>query len=236
MPVTGSNTARRSRPESTTMRMPSMVRLVSAMFVASTTLRRPGGGGRQRRVLLLRAAARRTGAGPACLRANAPFCSCDCTRRISRAPGRNTSTSPASSLKRPPHDARASATRPNRRSAAAARQQRRGWCRHSRGCHRPGARPADCTTGASPSFAAMPCASSVADITSSFSSGARFACASSVSARPRSACRLRSWNSSNMTRPTPSSAASCCNMRVSTPSVTTSMRVSRETRVSMRMR
>ena len=51
-----------------------------------------------------------------------------------------------------------------------------------------------------------------------------------------SACRLRSWNSSKITAATPSSDGSLCSIRVSTPSVTTSMRVARETRVSSRMR
>src|SRR3981081_2631293 len=41
MPVTGSKHARRTSPESTTTRTPGMVRLVSAMFVASATLRTP---------------------------------------------------------------------------------------------------------------------------------------------------------------------------------------------------
>ncbi len=45
MPLVGSNTLRRSRPLSMTIRTPSIVKLVSAMFVASTTLRRPGFGG-----------------------------------------------------------------------------------------------------------------------------------------------------------------------------------------------
>ncbi len=41
MPVTGSKRERRSWPLSTTMRTPSIVRLVSAMLVASTILRSP---------------------------------------------------------------------------------------------------------------------------------------------------------------------------------------------------
>src|SRR5580693_2013351 len=45
MPVTGSKRARRTSPESTTTRTPGMVRLVSAMLVASTTLRCPGAAG-----------------------------------------------------------------------------------------------------------------------------------------------------------------------------------------------
>ena len=51
IPDTGSNAGRRSYPPSTTMRTPSIVRLVSATFVASTTLRRPCRLGAQRRVL-----------------------------------------------------------------------------------------------------------------------------------------------------------------------------------------
>ena len=49
-------------------------------------------------------------------------------------------------------------------------------------------------------------------------------------------CRLRSWNSSKMTAATSSSAGSDPDSRVRIPSVITSMRVSRETRVSSRMR
>src|SRR5690606_15911524 len=45
MPDTGSKAGSRHRPESITTRTPSMVRLVSAMGVANTTLRRPGGAG-----------------------------------------------------------------------------------------------------------------------------------------------------------------------------------------------
>ena len=51
------------------------------------------------------------------------------------------------------------------------------------------------------------------------------ACASSASARPRSASSERSWNSSKSTAATPSSAGSSRIMRAKTPSVTTSMRV-----------
>ena len=45
MPVRGSKRGTRASPASTTTRTPSMVRLVSAIEVASTTLRRPGGAG-----------------------------------------------------------------------------------------------------------------------------------------------------------------------------------------------
>ena len=52
-------------------------------------------------------------------------------------------------------------------------------------------------------------------------------CASSASARPRSASRERSWNSSKRTAAMPSSEGSSRIMRANTPSVTTSMRVLR---------
>ena len=92
------------------------------------------------------------------------------------------------------------------------------------------------TRGASPRSRATAAPSSVADITSTRSAGDSAARPSRHSASPRSACRLRSWNSSKMTAATPSSAGSSCSSRVSTPSVTTSMRVARDTRVSSRMR
>ena len=54
-------------------------------------------------------------------------------------------------------------------------------------------------------------------------------CASSASARPRSASSERSWNSSNSTAAIPVSSGSSRIMRAKTPSVTTSMRVRPET-------
>ena len=60
--------------------------------------------------------------------------------------------------------------------------------RISTGKTRPDAR----TTGASPNNFATAAPSSVADITSRRSSGARFSCESSANASPVSACRLRS--------------------------------------------
>ena len=80
-------------------------------------------------------------------------------------------------------------------------------------------------TGASPSKAATRAPSSVADITSSFKSSRRPCCTSRASARPRSASKDRSWNSSNSTAATPSSEGSSSTSRVNTPSVMTSMRV-----------
>ncbi|MNS93332.1 hypothetical protein D3C72_1274980 [compost metagenome] len=45
MPLPGSKRGTRANPASITTRTPSMVKLVSAMLVASTTLRLPGGAG-----------------------------------------------------------------------------------------------------------------------------------------------------------------------------------------------
>ena len=73
-------------------------------------------------------------------------------------------------------------------------------------------------------------------MTRSLRSSRRPCCASSASARPRSASSERSWNSSNRTAATPSSAGSARIMRVNTPSVTTSMRVRFETRLVSRTR
>ena len=121
MPVAGSNTERRTRPESTTIRTPSMVRLVSAMLVASTTLRVPGATlaqaphpdrrlpGRQRAVTT-----RTSGVKASAIR------EMRCTRRISRAPGRKTRTSPVSSV-----SAVARATRRGARESCAGPEPRR---------------------------------------------------------------------------------------------------------------
>ena len=83
----------------------------------------------------------------------------------------------------------------------------------------------DSTTGASPSSRATRAPSRVADMTRRRRSSRSPPWASSASARPRSASRQRSWNSSKSTAATPSSAGSSRIMRVNTPSVTTSMRV-----------
>ncbi len=91
-PVAGSVRATRASPPSTTTRTPSMVRLVSAMFVASTTFRRPSGSGRR---------ARRCSCGersPYSGSTRASGCraaSASCARLISPLPGRKASTSPA---------------------------------------------------------------------------------------------------------------------------------------------
>ena len=84
--------------ESTTTRTPSIVRLVSAMFVASTTLRAPALAGSERGILIRADRSPNSGS----TRTPLPSCadsSSDCTRRISPAPGRKTSMSPLSSLR-----------------------------------------------------------------------------------------------------------------------------------------
>ena len=78
--------------------------------------------------------------------------------------------------------------------------------------------------------------SSVADITTRRRSSRKAPCASSASARPRSASSERSWNSSNRTAATPFNSGSSRIMRANTPSVTTSIRVFAETRLCRRTR
>ena len=123
------------------------------------------------------------------------------------------------------HRARLGAQRPRHRVG----DLRARWARADRGrdsASRPETRgPALSITGASPSSFATRAPSSVADITRSFRSSRKPCCTSRASARPRSASSERSWNSSNSTAATPSSAGSSSIMRVNTPSVTTSMRV-----------
>ena len=87
-----------------------------------------------------------------------------------------------------------------------------------------------------PSSRATRAPSSVADITSRRRSGRSAPCASSASARPRSASSERSWNSSNSTALMPLNSGSSRIMRAKTPSVTTSMRVRAETFDSSRTR
>ena len=146
------------------------------------------------------------------------------TRRISRAPGRKTSTSPSC-------DAIAS------RTAETVASSRRCPALGGRKLVVTGnARPLLLTTGASPSSAATRPPSIVADITSRRRSGRRSDCVYRARARPVSPCNERSWNSSKQMSDTPSSVGSSSNIRVSTPSVTTSMRVPALMRVSPRIR
>jgi hypothetical protein len=197
-----------------------MVRLVSAIAVASTTRRRPGTAVRARS---WSAAARRpcsastSTCGPA-----SPIA--DATRRISGAPGRNTSTSP-SSMRRARWTAAATASGWSCMVEGPSQSMRTGW----------GVAPPS-MTGAPSSTSATAAPSSVADITTRRRSGRSVARMSSSSASAVSTSRLRSWNSSRTTAAMPSSDASACRRRISTPSVTTSTRVAPDTFVSPRMR
>ena len=76
----------------------------------------------------------------------------------------------------------------------------------------------------------------VADIITMSRSGRMICCDSRTRASAVSDVRLRSWNSSKMTMPTPSSVGSSTSILVMMPSVRTSMRVVAETFVSKRMR
>ena len=193
-----------------------MVRLVSAMLVASTTLRDPAAAGASaascasaRQLAEQRQQLRAGGAG---LLAEQLLHAADLARARAGTPARRPAPRAAPASPAAPRGARAAPGRAPRAAAAAP-------CPRSASATR-NARPGALTSGASPSRRATAVPSRVADMTSRRSSGARLARASRHSARPRSACRLRSWNSSKMTAATPSSAGSDCSIRVSTPSVT----------------
>jgi hypothetical protein len=85
MPRAGSKRARRALPPSTTMRTSSMVSDVSAIDVASTSLR-PSGSGPDRGALVAEGQRRRKGAG--CARPGQAARQKRATRRISASPGR----------------------------------------------------------------------------------------------------------------------------------------------------
>ena len=184
-----------ARPLSTTMLTPSTVSDVSAMSVASTT--RAGG-----RVATApsarscsswpRAPARR------CTSTSAPA-SRSAVREISAMPGRKASTSPGSS-----------------RSAADTRRDHGRLESLVAGAWPPAdvdrvraAGALDDRVRRRPSRRAKLAVSAVADMARMRRSGRSVAAASSVSARPRSVVRLRSWTSSKTTSPTPGSSGSC---------------------------
>ena len=230
IPVAGSKRARRASPESTTTRTPSIVRLVSAMLVASTILRCCASPGRNRCVLFCRRqiaeqrqhahAARQTAFFELLLRA--------ADLRLSRQERQDVARFLFERLRD-----RSRGSRSDVDLALATRSQRRRPPSASRleTLVLPRLRPAHCRAAAR-----RRAASSVADITRMRRSSRTSACASRHSARPRSALRLRSWNSSKITIATPSSVASRCSQRVRIPSVTTSMRVLLLVRDSSRVR
>ena len=214
MPEPGSNRARRARPASTTTLTPGMVSEVSAIDVASTIrLRAPGGASARP------CAARSIAPNKGVISASAPSMpgSMAATRRISPSPGRKARMVP-------PGSARVSASASAMNCAAwRIRGAPAGAGRGSQRVSTGKARPSERMTGAS-SRAATGSASSVADITTMARSGRSAARASHASARPRSAFRLRSWNSSKIRQPTPGKSGSDWIMRVRIPSVTTSIR------------
>ena len=135
----------------------------------------------------------------------------------------------------PPSSVSSSACRIRPATAASYRNDASG-ARGSQRVSTGHARPSDVTSGASPISRATGAASSVADIATRIRSSRSAPLISRQSARPRSAFRLRSWNSSKRTAPTPSSDGSDWIIRVRMPSVTTSIRVARLTFASPRMR
>ncbi len=200
--------------------MPSSVRLVSAIDVASTILRRPPASG---------AIAARCAAGSRlpcrrCSTTPAPSPSSrSAVRSISATPGRKARTPPLSSRKA---SRTAAATESSIRASAA----RPRWCSVS-GC----IRPALSITGAPSISPEKRAPSSVADIATSRRSGRSPACASSASASPKSLSRLRSWTSSNSTADTPARSGSFWMRATKIPSVTTVTRVAAERFESVRV-
>ena len=199
------------------------------MSVARTTRRRPAGEGANARSCSWRdSAPNSTRTSTSSGRPRPP--SNESTRRMSAAPARNTRTSPSSersACPRPPSPRRCGGRPP--------------WC--SAGRHRMSTgwvRPSLVITGAGssprPITAATRSVSRVADMARMRRSGRSADRASRVKARARSAWRLRSWISSKITIPVPGRDGSCWRRRVRMPSVTTSMRVSRPTWRSSRVR
>ena len=221
IPERGSNRGSRARPLSITMRTPSTVNDVSAMSVESTTRRRPGGDGASARSCSARLSAPASGYtsmfGPSTW-----FNSCS-VRRISPMPGKNTRMSPSPS---PSPRSTAATTSGSMRCwpGRCGRLPRDGAERGSHCTSMGKVRPSLVITGASSNFVS-PSVSGVADMAMMRSSGRNSVATSSVSARPTSVVRLRSWTSSKMTQPTPGSSGLFWSRRVNTPSVTTSIRV-----------
>ena len=223
MPLAGSNRARRDRPPSTTTRISGRVSEVSAMDVAST-MRRPSATGPVAARWAAKSIAPNSGrtTQPGGRR---PFSSAS-TFLISPSPGRKASTPPSA----------VSDTACRIRSAIAGSRRIGPSGLGSQRVSTGKARPAEVITGASPIRAATGAASSVADITITTSSSRRAARTSSARASPRSAFSERSWNSSKISAPIPSSDGSDWIIRVRMPSVTTSILVARLTFASPRIR
>ncbi|MPM65419.1 hypothetical protein SDC9_112315 [bioreactor metagenome] len=173
-PEAGSNRATRVRPLSTTTRTPSMVRLLSAMAVASTILRNGTLQGRMARRCSARSSLPYKGriivSGSAICWRNRSS-----TRRISASPGKNTSMLPVSSR-------HARITNEVTSDTVSRASWRSKW-RIATGKQRPSPR----RIGTPPNSAATASHSSVADIASSFRSERNERRTSSVKASARSA-------------------------------------------------
>ena len=198
-----------------------MVSEVSAIEVASTTLRPVLAGAIAARCALKSIA---PNSGASVQSAGSRPVSALSTRRISPSPGRNTSADPG-----------AVSSACNTRSATACSNRCLPTGRSSQWGVTGKLRPSEVTTGAC-IRAATGAASSVADMATINRSSRNASATSRQSARPRSAFRDLSWNSSKITAPTPGRSGSSCSMRVRMPSVTTSIRVDLLTALAPRTR
>ena len=199
------------------MRTPSMVSEVSAIEVASTTLRWPLGAGAMARSCTAASSAPNSGT-ISIASVMDPF--------AEKILGAADFRGPRQERQHRARDRRAAPSRSHPPSAAPAAHRP---CGRDSGFRTGKARPSLDMTGASPSSFATRAPSSVADITRMRRSSRRPTCASRASASPRSASSERSWNSSNSTAATPDSSGSSRICREKMPSVTTSILVARET-------
>ena len=219
MPGTGVEARRpreaRSRPRRARR---STVSDVSAMSVDSTTTRRrPGGDGASAASCSASDSAPASGDDVDVARQIEPT-SAASVRRISPMPGRNTSTSPLSSR---------TAVRTTSATACSTRARRSiGRQRTSTGNMRPALSIIGASLRRRRGLGNQPRRVRGGRHRQQPQVGPDRACRRRVPTpgRGRSG-RLRSWTSSKITRPTPGNSGSCCRRRVSTPSVTTSIRV-----------
>ncbi|MNJ33036.1 hypothetical protein D3C77_277150 [compost metagenome] len=223
MPVRGENSAVRRRPLSITTVTPSIVRLDSAIDVASTTLRLPVGAAAIARCCCCAGSAPYSGVTSTPL--GTVGASARSTRRISFAPGKKTSKLPSW---------RSSALRTARVTVCSKGAWLAGASAYlvSTGYARPWLR----ITAAPPNSVTSGSAFNVADMTSSRKSLRSSSWLCSANANPISPCKFRSWNSSKIMSPTPIKAGSCWSIRVRMPSVTTVILVRPDTLLSVLIR
>ena len=202
-------------PLSITARMPGRVTLDSPRWLPAPRAAGPGGrmrraGGEVRSRSGRDLQARASAAAPASADSGRP-------RVRSRAPGRNTSTSPPLSVIQPLRRRRPSVQRVRRRGSGCT--MRTGKLR-----------PALVVGSAKPGRDALVISSTSPTSPAGAGPGAAWT-ARPRPARRRVARRWRSWRSSNRTAPMPASSGSSWIRRVRMPSVTTSMRVAADTRL-----